>query len=132
MDITMPAGTLGVCTVEWVDDGGNPAPVDGPTQWTSTDETIVQVVTQPGGGGGTPTPGNPLICNVYTPGPIGTAQVQATADADMSATVKQITYVFNFNVISGQATMGKGDFQQGPSGPPSPGGGGTDQAKPKK
>jgi hypothetical protein len=114
MASTMTSGTLGTVSVAWVDAGGNPAPVDGPTTWQSSDNNIVQT---------TVATGNPLICNLYAPGPIGTASVQATADADMGPDVKSITAVLELTVIGGQAVAGTMTFTQGPTGPPSPGGG---------
>jgi hypothetical protein len=137
MASTMTSGTLGTVSVQWVDAGGNPAPVDGPTAWATSDASIVSIQTQPGAPpGGPPTPGNPNICNLYAPGPIGTASIQATADADMGPDVKSITAVLDITVIGGQAVAGTLTFTQGPAGPPSGGGttppAGTRPAPPKK
>lgn len=113
MAATISSGSLGTVSVSWVDAGGNPAKVDGPTVWQSSDESLLTV---------TVAAGNPLIANLYAPGPIGNAQVQATADADLGEGVKSITAVLDMTVIAGQASAGTIDYKQGGQGPPSPGG----------
>ena len=113
MSTAMPSGTLGTVTCSWVDAGGNPAPVDGPTACQSSDTTIVTV---------TPSAGNPLIADLYAVGPIGDVSIQATADADMGAGVTSITALLALTVIAGQAVAGTLVYTQGPQGPPSSGG----------
>jgi hypothetical protein len=110
---TMQVGSMATLTVEWHDAGGQPAKVDGPTTWTSSDETIVQVT-----GGSS----NPLITNIYAPGPIGVAQVQASADADMGAGVRKVSSVIEITTIAGEATAGTITFESTGTHPPSPGG----------
>jgi len=114
---TVSAGSMGTVSVEWTDAGGNTVKVDGATTWTSTDEAIVKLTDGP------TNPGNPLINNVYFPGPLGTAQVHANADADLDATgVKPVTAIYEFTVIGGQATGGTITFTPTGVHPPSPGG----------
>ena len=112
---TMAAGSIATLSVQWVDKGGNPAKVDGPTKWQSSDDTILKVEVSTG---------NPLISNVYSQGPIGAAQVQATADADLGSGVQNITAVCDITVIAGQAYAGQIQFtqypQQNPGGPNRP------------
>ncbi|HEY1242209.1 MAG TPA: hypothetical protein VGF16_16710 [Bryobacteraceae bacterium] len=129
MDGTMQAGTLATLSVAWTDKGGNPAKVDGPTTWQSSDDTIVTV---------TPSTGNPLIANLNAPGPIGTVQIHATADADMGSGVQTVTATSNITVISGQAVAGEITFTQSPQqkppigpgpNPPAKGGQATPPAK---
>jgi hypothetical protein len=110
---TMPVGSMATCSVEWKDAAGNPVKVDGPTTWISTEPTIVQVT-----GGSS----NPLITNIYAPGPLGTAQVQASADADMGEGVRKVTAVLDVTVIMGEAVSGEIKFTPTGSHPPSPGG----------
>jgi hypothetical protein len=110
---TMPVGTLGTVSVEWHDASGGPVKVDGPTTWSSTDDSVVEV---------TVATGNPNIANLYAPGPIGTASIHANADADMGQGVQKVTAVIDITTISGQAVGGEIKFTQGPQGPPSSGG----------
>ena len=109
MSNTMQSKSIATLSVQWVDQGGNPAPVDGPTQWASSDESIctIEVAT-----------GNPLIANIHSVGPIGPVQFQATADADMGAGVTSITATCDVNVIAGQASAGTINFTQSNPEPP--------------
>ena len=102
---TMQTGTYATLSIEWVDAGGNPAKVDGPTTWASSDETIATA---------TVATGNPQICNVHSLGPIGPVQFQATADADMGTGVRTITSTCDVSVISGEAVGGTMTFTQQP------------------
>jgi len=118
---TMQSGSMGTVSVQWKDASGKPVAVDGPTKWSSTDETIVQVTD------GETNPGNPLINNVYAPGPYGTCEVHANADADIGQGVQPVTAIIQFTVISGQATSGEITFTPTGTHPPSPGGPSTAQ-----
>jgi hypothetical protein len=106
MSNTMQAGTIATLSVQWVDKSGNPASVDGPTKWASSDEDILKVEAAAG---------NPLIANVYSQGPIGPAQIQATADADLGEGTKTITATCDISVIAGEAFGGSITFQQSPT-----------------
>jgi hypothetical protein len=99
MDATVPAGTSGAVTVDWVDAFGNPAKTDGPTSWQSSDPSIVTATVAPDDA----TTNTAVLTSV---GPIGPAQVQATADADMGAGTRSITAVCNVTVIAGEAVGG--------------------------
>ena len=114
---TMQSGSMAVCSVEWHDSGGHPVKVDGPTSWVSTDPTIVQNTSGPNG-----EPGNPQICNIYAPGPQGTASLQASADADLGSGVRKVTAILDITVIEGEAVAGEITFQPTGTHPPSPGG----------
>src|SRR4051812_15508364 len=83
MASTMQAGTSAQATVKWVDQAGNAARVDGATEWESSDETILTVETIPG-----PPENRAAVTSL---GPIGPAQVQATADADLGQGSQTIT-----------------------------------------
>lgn len=115
MSNTMQSGTLATLSIEWVDEYGNPATVDGPTEWVSSDESIATIEVSTG---------NPLIANVTSKGPVGPVQMQATADADLGKGVKTLTAVCDINVIAGEASGGEIKFaqfpQQAPGGPNRP------------
>jgi len=114
--VTMTAGSMGVVSVEWKDAAGNTVKVDGPTTWTSTDPTIVQLTDGP------TNPGNPQINNVYAPGPAGTASIHANADADLGSGVQPVTAILDITVIEGEAVGGEITFTPTGQHPPSPGG----------
>ena len=101
MATTVQVGHLGEIDVTWVDESGKSAKVDGLTTWATTDSTIVtvQVAT-----------GNSQIANWRTVA-IGTAQIQASADADMGEGVKTITSTMDFTVIGGEAVGGQMQVQ---------------------
>src|SRR5262252_11165094 len=97
MSSQMASGSYATVSVQWNDKGGNPVKVDGPTKWESSDPTIVEC---------TVSTGNPLIANLHSLGPVGKVQVHASADADLSESVKTISAPpYDVEVISGQAVM---------------------------
>lgn len=106
---TMQAGSFATLAVQWVDSKGNPAKVDGPTDWVSSNEDVatIEVAT-----------GNPLIANIHSVGPVGPVQFQATADADLGEGVKTITATCDVSVIAGEASGGTIDFTQPVATPP--------------
>lgn len=109
MSETLGVGHYATITVEWKDASGHPAKVDGPTTWASTDEDVLTC---------TVATGNPLIANCIALD-IGTAQIQATADADLGGGVKTVTSTLDVTVIAGEAVGGSMTFQDMGSGPPS-------------
>jgi len=116
---TMQVNTYATLSVEWKDKGGNPAKVDGATVWTSTNPDILAA---------TVATGNSLICNVYAPGEIGKATVEASADADMGEGVKKVSKTIEIEVTTGEAVEGEITFTQnaaqgGASAKPAPAGG---------
>lgn len=106
MASSMQTGTYATVAVQWVDASGAPAKVDGPTAWASSDPTICEC---------TVATGNPLIANLHAPGPIGNVSIQATADADMGAGVRNITALLDVTVIGGEAVAGAISFSQTPA-----------------
>ena len=72
---------------------GNPAPVDGIPIWSSSDETILAVVSAPDG----------LSATATTVGPVGSAQVNVSADADLGAGVRTLTAILDVQVIAAEA-----------------------------
>ena len=71
----------------------NPAPVDGVPTWTVSDETILSLAVAPDG----------LSAVVTAVGPLGTAQVTVSADADMGEGITTISGVIDIQVVASQA-----------------------------
>jgi len=103
MSATMQVNSYATLSVQWKDKGGNIVKVDGPTVWTSSAPETCQV---------TVAAGNPLIANLYAPGPIGKVTIQATADADLGEGTKSVTSSIELEVISGEAVGGEITFTQ--------------------
>ena len=96
MSDTMPSGSTASLSIAWIDAAGNPATVDGPTAWESSDEAVVTLEAS----------ADSLTATVTSVGPVGPVQVQATADADMGSGIKTITAICDINVIAGEAVGG--------------------------
>src|SRR6516162_7087671 len=71
-------------SIAYVDKNGNPASIDGAVKWASSDESVLTVA--PGGG---PQSLTAVVTPVQGQG-LGTAQVQAVADADMGSGTTEI------------------------------------------
>lgn len=84
--------TLGV---KFLDKKGQPAKVDGVPVWL-TDNSEVLALTPAADG---------LSCLVKAVGPLGTAKVSMTADADLGAGVIDLVGVEDVTVTAGQATV---------------------------
>ena len=108
MSETLGVGHYATITVEWKDAAGNAAKVDGPTNWASTAPDVLSV---------TVATGNPLIANAKAL-KIGSAQIHATADADLGDGVKTVTSTIDVTVIAGEAVGGSMTFKDMGSGPP--------------
>ena len=106
MASTMQAGSRATVSVEWKDAAGHTVKVDGPTVWDSSAPGIVECKVATG---------NPGIANLFAPGPVGTAQIQATADADLGEGTKSVTAVIDINVIAGEAVGGDITFKPTPT-----------------
>ena len=72
---------------------GNPAPIDGIPVWTVTDPSLLQIIPADDG----------LTCQIITIGPLGVAQVIATADADLGEGIVPITGTLSVEVTGSQA-----------------------------
>ena len=94
---TLTVGGRATVSVQWNDQNGQPAKVDGPTTWVSSDAATLECVVATG---------NSQIANLFAPGPIGTVQIQATADADMGEGVRPVTSTIDITVIGGEAQGG--------------------------
>lgn len=106
MASTMQAGSRATVSVEWKDSAGHTVKVDGPTVWDSSAPGIVECKVATG---------NPSIANLFAPGPVGTAQIQATADADLGEGKKAVTAMIDINVIAGEAVGGDITFKPTPT-----------------
>ena len=83
-----------VLTIKALDKKNNPAPIDGPGEW-STDNTDVLALTPAADG---------LSCTVVAVGPLGVGKVTVKADADMGAGVVPIVGTIDVTITAGQAT----------------------------
>ena len=108
MSETLQVGHYATVSVEWLDSAGNPAKVDGPTTWASTDASVLTC---------TVSTGNPLIANCHAEA-IGSAGVQATADADLGEGIRTVTATLDVTVITGEAVGGSMSFKDMGGGPP--------------
>ena len=81
-------------TVSFTTAAGNAATVDGVPTWVSSDETILTVADIGADG---------MSCSILTVGPVGTAQVSVTADADMGEGTRQITGLLDIEVRAAEA-----------------------------
>ena len=107
MSSEMKTGTWATVSVQWTDKSGNPVGVDGSTQWSCSDPTIMACEVAAG---------NPLIANLHSLGPLGTVQINASADADMGPSVRTISAPpYTVTVIAGDAVAGEITFSQSPS-----------------
>jgi len=75
-----------------VDKKGNAAKVDGVPSWSSSDESVATVTAAEDG----------LSASVVAAGPLGTAQINVTADADLGEGVKPIAGVLEVQVVGGE------------------------------
>lgn len=76
------------------DKRGNPAEVQGPPVWTSSDESVVGLQVADDG----------LSATAVAAGPIGVAQVSVAADADLGDGVSTITGLLDIQTVAGTAT----------------------------
>jgi hypothetical protein len=101
MSSQMQAGTRATVSVAWKDAAGNVVSAED-TVWSSSDPDIVEC---------TVSTGNPLIANLYAPGPTGKVQIHATADADLGEGIKNVTATTDVEVIEGEAVGGEITFK---------------------
>lgn len=83
-------------SVNFTDARGNPARVDGVPEWSSSDPAILEVIGSSDG----------LTGTVRAVGPLGVAQVQVKADADMGEGTRAIVLTGDVEVIAGEAVAG--------------------------
>lgn len=82
-------------SVAFTSKAGNPAKVDGTPAWVSSNEAVVTVVAAADG----------LSVVAKAVGPLGTAQVSVSADADLGEGVRLITGTFDITVEASEAVV---------------------------
>lgn len=93
MNVVLPDTHQFPITIAIVDAKGNPAEVEGVPVWASTDESVA--VVQPASDG--------KSAVVAAVGPLGTAQITVTADADLGDGVSNIAGLLDVTVIASAA-----------------------------
>jgi len=94
---TLPVDDAVKMQVAYVDAEGNPAKVDGPITWASSDETLAEVEVDSV---------DSSIVTVTPVGPTGQVQITATADADLGAGVRELITVCDISLVAGEAVAG--------------------------
>lgn len=97
MAYTLPSDMCVDVQIAYVDAAGNPAVVDGAVTWTSSAATIVTAAVDAA---------DSTKCLISAIGPVGNAQITATADADLGAGVTNVVTLFDVTVVAGQAVAG--------------------------
>jgi len=97
MAYTLPVDYGVKVQVAYVDGHGNPAMVDGPVQWASSDTTIAEVLADTG---------DSQNALVQAKGVVGQVQISVTADADLGVGVRNIVTLMDVSVIAGEAVAG--------------------------
>lgn len=98
MAYNLPADRKVQVKVSYIDKNGNPAMVDGPVEWSSSDENVATVESDADGDSS---------LAVITPGiNIGNVQITATADADIGEGVRELLTIMDVTVIGGEAVAG--------------------------
>jgi hypothetical protein len=94
---TLPVDMIVQMQVSYVDASNNPATVDGPVVWASSDDTLATA---------TPDANDSTIVTVTPVGPAGQVQITATADADLGAGVRNLVTVADISLVAGEAVAG--------------------------
>ena len=94
---TLPVDDAVKMQVTYVDAEGNPAKVDGPITWASSDETLAEVEVDSA---------DSSIVTVTPVGPTGQVQITATADADLGDGVRELITVCDMSLVAGEAVAG--------------------------
>jgi hypothetical protein len=97
MAYTLPNDHKVQVQISYVDAKGNPAAVDGPVVWTSSNETVLTVEVDAA---------DSSLATVLPGDQLSQAQVVATADADLGAGVTQIITTMDVTIVAGQAVSG--------------------------
>lgn len=97
MAYTLPVGMQVHAAIGYVDAGGNPAVVDGDVAWGSSNSAVADVVVDPQ---------NSMACTIAARSAAGTAQITATADADLGSGVRTLVTLLDFTVVPGEAVAG--------------------------
>lgn len=82
-------------SVAFLSAGGNPAKVDGKPAWTVSNPEILDLSVSEDG----------LTATVTAKGPVGSCQLNVTADADLGEGVKSIVGQQQVDVVAGEAAV---------------------------
>jgi hypothetical protein len=104
---TMPVRNALPVQVSYVDAGGNAAQVDGDVEWASSDTSVVTVQVDAD---------DTTQAVIATRDKIGSAQITATADADLGEGVRELITLFDVGAVAGEAVAGT----IAPTGEPTP------------
>jgi hypothetical protein len=96
MAYTLPARMQIQVRVDYVDAAGNPAAV-GDVTWDSSASNIISVTVDAN---------DSQQCTIVAPGTLGTAQITATADADIGTGVRTLVTTIDVSVVAGEAVAG--------------------------
>lgn len=97
MAYTLPSDMFVTAQIAYQDASGNPATVDGAVTWSSSDSTIVAVVGDAQ---------DSTQCRIEAVGPVGSAQITATADADLGSGTRSLVTLLDVTVVAGEAVTG--------------------------
>lgn len=81
-------------TAGFVDAAGQAASIDGPATWESSDPSIITVENVSADG---------MSCDAVTVGPVGTARVTLSGDADLGGGTRLVTAVQDIEVRAAEA-----------------------------
>jgi hypothetical protein len=97
MAYTLPIDKFIEVQIAYVDSHGNPAVIDGSVSWASSNPAALAVTVDP----------NDSTQATVTPqGALSSAQVVATADADLGAGIRQIITTLDITLVAGEAVAG--------------------------
>ena len=94
---TLPVDDAVKMRVTYVDSENNPAKVEGPIAWASSDDTLAEFEVDSV---------DSSIVTVIPAGPIGQVQITATADADLGAGVRNLITICDISLVAGEAVAG--------------------------
>ena len=104
---TLPVNHSVAVQVSYVDASNNPAEVDGDVEWASSDTSVASVQIDPD---------DTTKALVVGHAKIGSAQISATADADLGEGVRELITLMDVGVVAGEAVAGT----ISPTGEPTP------------
>jgi hypothetical protein len=97
MAYTLPSDMYVTLRVDYVDAHNHPALVDGDVTWSSSAPGVADVEVDPA---------DSQQCKIIAGATLGTAQITATADADLGAGVRNISTIMDVTVVAGEAVAG--------------------------
>jgi hypothetical protein len=95
MSFIVPIGQKALLTIAPTDAAGNPSTIDGIPTWSTSDPTIATVAADPNDSTG-------LTAFAVPVGPLGTAQIQVSVDADMGNGIRTVTGLLDIEVQAGE------------------------------